>query len=545
MTYLTTPIYYVNGAPHIGHAYTTVIADALARWHRARGRPTRLITGTDEHGLKVQRAATASGVAPATLAARSAAQFRATWDRLGIAYDDFVRTTADRHRAVTTELLQRVYDAGWIRRGRYEGRYCVGCEAYVAEDRCALHQRATERVSEDNWFFRLSAFESKLAEWFERYPDAVRPAARRNEALGLLRQGLKDFSISRSSITWGVPLPWDPAQVAYVWFDALGSYLTGAGWPTHEYKEWWPAHHVVGKDILRFHAIYWPAILLAAGESPPARITVHGFLLDVREPGAAETQRGLDPDRGGRDGEESDLNDQDGGRGRQSGVKISKSGSPTDDLGVLVDEFGADGLRYYLLREHPVGPDGHFSRAAVLGRYNADLANGLGNLAARTLSLVRSRHGSTAPAARRDSPLRDVADRCVDEAGRAWEDAAPSDALAAAWRLVAAANSHVVAHEPWRRPGGDPEAAYAVGDALEALRIVAILGAPAIPVASAEILRRIGAPGDGTGSATSADVAAAGVSADTRISADLAWNTERGGVRTTTGDPLFPRRPPG
>jgi methionyl-tRNA synthetase len=219
----------VNDAPHIGHAYSTVIADALARWQRLCGEPTRLITGTDEHGLKVQRAAAEADVAPATLAERTAGRFRSTWDRLGIGYDDFLRTTQGRHREVVTRLLQTVHDRGFVRLGRYQGRYCVACEAYLTNPVCQVHGRPTEQMSEENYFFRLSAFTSQLAGWFESTPDAIRPLARRNEALALLRQGLTDFSISRTSISWGVPLPWDSRHVTYVWFDALGSYLTAAG----------------------------------------------------------------------------------------------------------------------------------------------------------------------------------------------------------------------------------------------------------------------------------------------------------------------------
>jgi methionyl-tRNA synthetase len=358
VAYFTTPIYYVNDAPHIGHAYTTVIADALARWHRLCGEPTRLITGTDEHGLKVQRAAEQAGVAPGTLAETTAGHFRSTWDQLGIGYDGFVRTTQERHREVVTRLLQTVYDNGFVRLGQYEGRYCVACEAYVTSPVCDLHARPTEQVSEENYFFQLSAFADQLGSWFESCPDAVRPATRRNEALALLRQGLADFSISRTSISWGVPLPWDKRHVAYVWFDGLGSYLTAAGWPDEEFDRWWPAHHIIGKDILRFHAIYWPAILLAAGLPPPRRITVHGFLL-------------------------------------HRGEKISKSGPRSVALDDLIADFGTDGLRYYLLRDNPVGPDGDFSYERIAARYNADLANTLGNLVARVTALVVSRCGGT------------------------------------------------------------------------------------------------------------------------------------------------------
>lgn len=487
---LTTPIYYVNGAPHIGHAYTTVIADSVTRWARLCGRPAYLITGTDEHGLKVARAAAAAGLPPQTLADHTAARFRSTWDTLGIGYDDFVRTSEPRHRAVATELLRRVYDAGHIYRDRYTGRYCVACEAYQSVDVCPVHHRPTERVSEENWFFRLSAFAGPLARWFERSPGAVRPRGRRNEALGLLRQGLADFSVSRATLTWGVPLPWDPGQVAYVWFDALGSYLTAAGWPDPAYRERWPAHHLIGKDILRFHAIYWPAILLAAGLEPPDRITVHGFLL-------------------------------------QRGEKIAKSGAGTVALPELIAGVGAEGLRYHLLRDNPVGPDGDFSYGGVITRYNADLANTLGNLLARVSAVIQSRCAGVAPAPALTSALSPVAARCADEAGEAWEDVRPSDALTAAWRLVAAANSALVVAAPWRAPAGSPEADAVLGDVVEALRLVAILAYPAIPGAAQEIWRRLGLPE---------------TVADQRVPGALAWGGHAGGLRITKGPPLFPRK---
>lgn len=461
MTYFTAPIYYVNDAPHVGHAYSTVVADALARWERQRGRPARLVTGTDEHGAKVARAAAARGVPPALLADETAPRFRSAWDRLGVGYDDFVRTTSARHRAVVADLLARVHAAGFVRRDRYDGRYCVGCEAYVSTPACAVHGTPTEVVSEENWFFRLSAFESRLASYLDG--DVVRPLARRNEALGWLRRGLADFSISRASLTWGVPLPWDPSQVAYVWFDALAAYLTG-GYAA-------PAHHVIGKDILRFHAIWWPAILLAAEFPPPARITVHGFLL-------------------------------------QRGGKIAKSTGGFDPLDELIDRFGPDGLRYHLLRGNPIGPDGEFGPDAVTARYNADLANTLGNLVSRLGALA-----SVAPAP--GGGLAAVAIEVVDLAGAAWDDGRPSDALAATWRLVAAANAHLVAAAPWSRPGGDPGA---VGDALEALRLATVLAAPAIPTAAAEITRRLGGP-----------------------PADLAWGDSLTGRPISAGPPLFPR----
>ncbi|HET8659931.1 MAG TPA: methionine--tRNA ligase [Micromonosporaceae bacterium] len=498
MTYLTTPIYYVNDAPHLGHAYTTVIADALARWHRAHGADVRLVTGTDEHGLKVQRAAQAAGVGPGELAERTAARFRAAWDLLGIGYDDFVRTTEKRHRIVVEHLLSTVYERGYVRLGRYDGRYCVGCEAYVDSAECPVHRRPTERVSEENYFFRLSALAGPLADWFDRCPDAVRPASRRNEALGLLRQGLRDFSISRTSIDWGVPLPWDPAHVAYVWFDALGAYLTGAGYPDPEPDRWWPAHHLIGKDILRFHTIYWPAILLAAGLAPPARVTVHGFLL-------------------------------------ARGEKISKSGLRGLPLDELVAEFGADGLRYHLLRDNPVGPDGDFSYEGLHARYNADLANTLGNLVARVTALVGSRCGGIGPAPAADSPLAGAAGTAYEQARTAWAEVAPAEALAATWRLVAATSSYVVAAEPWRLPAGSAALERVLGDALEALRIVAVLAGPAVPAAAAEIHHRLGL---GPNLADAASSPADGIP----LPDAARWGGYPGGLPVRKGAPLFPRR---
>ncbi|HET6214055.1 MAG TPA: class I tRNA ligase family protein, partial [Micromonosporaceae bacterium] len=490
--YLTTPIYYVNDVPHLGHAYTTVLADALVRAERLYGRPARLVTGTDEHGLKVQRAAESAGVAPATFAASTAARFRSAWDRLGIGYDDFVRTTSGRHRAVVEELLQSVYDRGFVELGRYRGRYCVGCEAYVAEPVCPIHRRATDEVSEENYFFRLSALESPLRAWLAGHPDVIRPAVRRNEALGLLRDGLADFSISRTSIDWGVPLPWDPKHVAYVWFDALGAYLTGADGQ-------WPAHHLIGKDILRFHAIYWPAILLAAGLAPPARITVHGFLL-VRGSG------GLVRGSGGRE-------------------KISKSGLPGIPLDDLLDEFGVDAVRYHLLRSYPVGPDGDFSVDGLRRRYRADLANTLGNLVSRLSALVVSRCGGVGPAPDPDSALAAVAAKVLADVEAAWTDVQPADALAAVWRLVAAANAYLVAAEPWRLAEG-PALDRVLGDVLEAVRIVALLAYPAIPGAAAVIWRRIGLSGP---------VSTA------RLPDDAQWGRYAGGRPVVKAAPLFPR----
>ena len=494
--YVTTPIYYVNDAPHIGHAYTTVTADALARWHRLIGDEVFFLTGTDEHGLKVQRAAEANGVSPREWADRTVERFRDAWKLLGISNDDFIRTTEPRHHEAVQELLQRVYDNGYIRKGTYEGLYCVACEAYYTEDelvdgKCPIHDRPVEHLSEENYFFELSRFEQPLLDWYEAHPDFVRPEGKRNEALGFIRQGLQDFSISRTSITWGVPIPWDPAHVTYVWYDALINYATAIGLGSDEerFAAWWPhVHHIIGKDILRFHCVYWPAMLLAAGLEPPRQIHVHGFLL-------------------------------------VGGEKMSKTRlnqiAPAD----LVEDFGVDGFRYHFLRDVPFGPDGDFSYERMVDRYNADLANNLGNLLARVATVVGKKCGGVGPAPRADSPLAEVAEAACTAAARAWEDVQPSVALEATWRLVRETNAHLEANEPWKADPG-PEVDAVMGDALEALRIVAILASPAVPAACAEIWRRIGL--DGSPEAQ-------------RLPDAAHWGGYPGGLPVEKGAPLFPR----
>ena len=374
--YVTTPIYYVNDAPHIGHAYPTVAADALARWRRLWGDDVVFLTGTDEHGLKIQRAADEHGVSPKEWADQTSERFREAWAALEITNTDFIRTTEPRHYEAVEQFLQAVYDNGYIELGTYEGLYCVACEAYYTEDElvdghCPIHERPVERVTEENYFFQLSRFEDRLLDTTPTHPEAVQPDSRRNEVLGFIKQGLHDFSMSRTSISWGIPLPWDPAHVTYVWFDALFNYCTAIGYATDRarFDRYWPAdYHIIGKDILRFHAVYWPAMLRAAGEAPPKCVAAHGFLL-------------------------------------VGGEKMSKTAlnqiAPTD----LARDFGADGLRYHFLADQRFGPDGDFSYEAMVARYNADLANNFGNLASRVLNMAASYCDGTAPSARADGPL--------------------------------------------------------------------------------------------------------------------------------------------
>jgi methionyl-tRNA synthetase len=502
--YVTTPIYYVNDVPHVGHAYTTVIADALARWHRLLGDETRLLTGTDEHGLKVARAATAQGRSPQEHADVTSQRFRETWDLLDIGYDDYIRTTEPRHHTAVQALLGRIHDNGWIYQSTYAGHYCVACEAYYAADDlvdggCPVHGDTIEWLEEDNWFFKLSAFTQPLLDWYESHPGAVTPTGKRNEALGVIRGGLEDISITRSSIDWGVPVPWDPDHVFYVWYDALINYVTAIGYGTDDelFETWWPVvHHLIGKDILRFHCVYWPAMLLAAGIEPPHRIAVHGYLLVGGEKMSKTSFNQIYP---------ADL----------------VEGS--DEHGFAA--FGSDGFRYQFLRDNPFGPDGDFSYESMVARYNADLANNLGNLTSRVATVVAKKCGGIGPAPRADSPLAAVAADVLAETTRQWADIAPSRALEATWRLIHEANAHLEDNEPWKMdPGPDVDAV--LGDALEALRIVAVLASPATPRTCAEIWRRIGLSGSPE---------------EQRLPEAAAWGAYPGGLPVEKGAPLFPR----
>jgi methionyl-tRNA synthetase len=497
--YVTTPIYYVNDVPHIGHAYTTVTADAVARWHRLLGDEVFFLTGTDEHGLKVAQSAVDRGITPQEQADRTSARFRETWKSLGIEYDDFIRTTEPRHHAAVQALLQRVYEAGDIELGTYEGPYCVACEAYYAESElldglCPIHNRPVVIFKEDNWFFRLSRYSDRLLAWIEANPQAIMPESKRNEVLGFIRQGLDDVSMTRTSLTWGVPVPWAPGHVFYVWYDALINYATAIGYGTdpERFATWWPAvHHLIGKDIIRFHCVYWPALLMAAGEDPPAHIHVHGYLL-------------------------------------VGGEKMSKTAlnqiAPAD----LLPEFGSDGFRYHFLRDQAFGPDGDFSYEAMVARYNADLANNFGNLSSRVATVVAKKCGGVGPAPRPDSPLRAVAADVYEATAAAWQRVAPSDALEATWRLIRETNSYLEENEPWKaEPGPDTDAV--LGDALEVLRIVAILASPAIPKASLELWRRLGLPG---------------TPEEQRLPEAAAWGGYPGGLAVEKANPLFPRLTP-
>ena len=509
--YVTTPIYYVNDAPHLGHAYSTITADALARWHRLVGDDVWFLTGTDEHGLKIQRAADERGITPIEQADWASARFREAWALLDISYDDYLRTTEPRHHAATQALLQRVYDAGHIYSATYSGWYCVSCEAYYTPDElvddphggdvglCPIHLRPVEELTEDNWFFRLSAFTDRLEAWLTADPSPVRPEGKRNEALGLVRGGLQDISITRRSLTWGVPVPWDTDQVFYVWFDALINYATSVGYGAdpERFAEWWPhVHHVIGKDIIRFHSVYWPAMLMAAGEEPPHQLDVHGYLLVGGAKMSKTAANKIAPDQ-------------------------LVGGDPAEGYPAL----GVDGFRHHFLHDQRFGPDGDLSVEGMVQRYNADLANNLGNLLARVTTVVGKKCDGVGPAPRPDSPLAEVAVDAVVATTAAWDAVMPSEALDATWRLVREANALLEEAEPWKADPG-PEVDGVLGDALEVLRIVAVLATPALTRAPAEIWRRIGLDGD---------------PAACRVPDDVAWGGYPGGLPVEKGAPLFPR----
>jgi methionyl-tRNA synthetase len=472
--YITTPIYYVNARPHIGHAYTTIACDTIARRHRMLGDDTWFLTGTDEHGQKIERAAQAAGKTPQQLTDEVSAQFRALWDRMGLTYDDFIRTTSARHQQGVQALWRKIRDNGYIYKGTYTGQYCVFDELYVdgigPGDPCPDCHRPTETVSEENYYFKLSAFQDKLIRLYTEQPDLIRPETRRNEVLSFVRGGLRDLSISRSTFAWGIPVPDDPKHVVYVWLDALANYITALGYgsnDTGKYDKYWPADvHMIGKEIVRFHCVYWPAFLLAAGLPLPRSITAHGWLLF----------------------EES---------------KMSKSRGNIVRAETIVDVLGADALRYFLLREVIFGQDGSFSFDALVQRYNSDLANGLGNLASRTLTMITRYfkgevpYPSHAPHNAADAAIADAAKKVIVDYGTLFDQYQFSRALEAAWGLVSAVDKYIVENEPWALDEKKDEEsrsrlATVLYTSAEALRIVTALAHPVMPDATAKIWTQMG-----------------------------------------------------
>lgn len=473
--YITTPIYYVNARPHIGTAYTTIVCDAIARRQRMLGVDTFFLTGTDEHGQKIERSAQAAKKSPQQLTDEVSAEFRALWDRMGLTYDDFIRTTSERHKRGVQALWRKIRDNGYIYKGTYTGQYCVSDELYVDSagpgDPCPQCGRPTETVHEENYFFKLSAFQDRLLELYRSQPDFIRPETRRNEVISFVRSGLRDLSISRSTFSWGIPVPDDPKHVIYVWMDALSNYITALGYGSEDtklYEKFWPADvHMIGKEIVRFHCVYWPAFLLAAGLPLPTGIVAHGWLLFEEN-------------------------------------KMSKSRGNIVRAETILDVLGTDALRYFLLREIVFGQDGSFSFDALVQRYNADLANGLGNLASRTLAMIQRYFHGEVPypspnAAHRatDDAIADAARKVIAEYASLFDQYQFSRALEAAWGLVAAVDKYIVENEPWALGEKTDEESRArlatvLYTSAEALRIVTVLAHPVIPDATVKIFTQLG-----------------------------------------------------
>jgi methionyl-tRNA synthetase len=474
--YITTPIYYVNGAPHVGHAYTSIAADVMARFKRLDGYDVFFLTGTDEHGQKVEQAAADAGVDPQTFTDRISADFRAMTDAMGVSYDDWIRTTQDRHKASCTELWKRIEASGNFYLGHYEGWYAVRDEAFYDESelttradgsRIAPSGAPVAWVREPSYFFRLSAFQDKLLKLYENDPEFVGPASRRSEVTSFVKGGLRDLSVSRTTFSWGVPVPGAPGHVMYVWLDALINYLSGCGFPDPDAARWkyWPADlHFVGKDIIRFHAVYWPAFLMAAGLPLPRRITSNGWWV-------------------------------------VEGEKMSKSLGNVIEPGKLVDTYGLDQIRYFLLREKPFGTDGSMSHPAIVSRINVELANDLGNLAQRSLSLIARNCGGMLPAigthTDEDTALLTAANALPDLLRTNFDRQTFHEGLEEIWKVIRAANGYIDRQAPWALNRTDKTR---MGEVLRVLvdtiRVVATLLQPVMPTSMARMLDQLGVPQD-------------------------------------------------
>ena len=469
--YVTTPIYYVNDVPHIGHAYTTIAADVIARFRRLRGDNVFFLTGTDEHGQKIERTAHASGIEPIELADRVVLRFKKLWETLDITNDDFIRTTEDRHKRAVQEIFRIIEGKGDIYLGEYEGWYDVRNEAFVTETQLEEYMNLPEsarppleRIKEESYFFRLSKYQEKLLEHYRQRPEFIQPKNRRNEVIRFVEGGLKDLSVSRTTFSWGIPVPGDPKHVIYVWFDALTNYLTAAGFPDNSetLNETWPADiHLVGKDILRFHAVYWPAFLMSAGLALPRQVFAHGWWT-------------------------------------VEGEKMSKSLGNVVDPYQIVEEFGQDAFRYFLLREMPFGQDGDFSRSSIIGRINGELANGLGNLVSRTVGMIKKYSGGVIPAPggllQTDINVRENALRTAREFDEYMDEIAFNKSLSTLWDQIGLVNKYIDESAPWSlAKAGERERLDTVLWVLvESIRIVAILVYPFMPGSATEIWRLLG-----------------------------------------------------
>ena len=508
--YLTTPIYYVNDAPHIGHAYTTVAGDVLTRWHRQRGESVWFLTGTDEHGQKVMRTAEANGVAPQAWADKLVEEaWKPNWQALNIANDDFIRTTETRHMDRVQKFLTSLKDKGYIYQGDFEGPYCVGCEEFklpgdlLEGNLCPIHSKPVENVKETNWFFKLSEFAQPLLDHYKNNPGACQPESARNEVVAFLEGGVRDLSISRSTFDWGVPVPWDTDQVVYVWFDALLNYATAVGLTDDaeseggkKFANTWPADvHLVGKDILRFHAVIWPAMLMAAGLEVPKKVFAHGWLL-------------------------------------VGGEKMSKSKltgiAPAD----ITDHFGVDAFRYYFLRAIPFGSDGSFSWEDMSARYTSELANDFGNLASRLAAMVEKYCGGVLPAVAEDSELSASLKKTVADADKAMEALDFQGGINAIMDFCKQVNGFVTIKEPWilaKDPANQSVLEDVLYNTAESLRALAVLLHPVMPATTEILWESLGAK------------ASLGEIGAQEISKVATWGQLPQGATVTKTPVLFPR----
>jgi methionyl-tRNA synthetase len=509
--YLTTPIYYVNDAPHIGHAYTTVAGDLSTRWHRQRGESVWFLTGTDEHGQKVMRTAEANNTAPQQWCDRLVEQeWKPVWKHLEIANDDFIRTTEARHTKRVQNFLQGLMEQGYIYEGKYEGPYCVGCEEFklpgdLIEGNCKIHSKPVEMLSETNWFFKLSEFAAPLLEHYKKNPESCQPESARNEVIAFLEGGVSDLSVSRSTFDWGIRVPWDEKQVVYVWFDALLNYATAVGLtdnPSSDggkfFEKTWPADvHLVGKDILRFHAVIWPAMLMAAKLPLPKKVFAHGWLL-------------------------------------VGGEKMSKSKltgiAPSD----ITDHFGVDAFRYYFMRAIPFGSDGSFSWEDMAARYTSELANDFGNLASRLAAMVEKYCDGILPNPAKDEELASALSKTVESADKAIVALDFQGGINAIMDFCKLVNGYVTNQQPWVIAKDESKKSELDGvlyNTAESLRALAILLHPVMPLSTSKLWSYLGAEGS------------LGPIGSQKISDVAKWGQLKGGSKIIKGDILFPRLP--